>query len=106
MILNFTCPSIQHILSIKYFSINYLQFKKFQYYGSVNFQGKLQSRWENSNKGSISDQELVDTYFELLSNQEIQKLYEIYKLDFQQFNYSFSFRGIAYNGASSSSADQ
>ena len=93
-------------MSIKYLSINYLQFEKFQYLESVNFQGKLQSRWENSNKGSISDQELVDTYFELLSNQEIQKLYEIYKLDFHQFNYSFSFRGITYSAASSSSADQ
>ena len=57
----------------------------------------LFSKWENSNKMNISDEVLLNVYFEMLSNQEIQKLYEIYEADFQQFQYKFNFRGIEYN---------
>ena len=57
----------------------------------------IDSKWKNSNKGRISESELVTTYFNLLSNAEIKKLYEIYKLDFQQFGYTFEFRGFKYN---------
>ena len=56
----------------------------------------LQSRWLNSNKLNVTDRELLETYFSLLTDTEIKKLHEIYLLDFQQFNYSFEFRGIKY----------
>ena len=52
------------------------------------------------NKRNITDQQLIKAYFELLSNKEIKKLYDIYRLDFQQFNYTFTFRGITYNDLS------
>ena len=57
----------------------------------------LQSKWLNSNKLNVTDSELVETYFSQLTDAEIEKLYQIYQLDFQQFDYSFQFRGIKYN---------
>ena len=57
----------------------------------------LQSKWLNSNKLNVTDSELVETYFSQLTEAEIEKLYQIYQLDFQQFDYSFQFRGIKYN---------
>ena len=54
----------------------------------------------NSNKSNITDQQLIEAYFDLLSNNEIKRLYEIYKLDFKQFKYTFTFRGIIYNDLS------
>ena len=60
--------------------------------------GIVKSKWENSNKKrNITDQQLIEAYFDLLSNNEIKRLYEIYRLDFKQFNYTFTFRGITYN---------
>ena len=46
---------------------------------------------------NISDSTLVNTYFDILSDAEIEKLYQIYELDFKQFDYSFKFRGKEYN---------
>ena len=62
--------------------------------------GIVKSKWENSNKRNITDQQLIEAYFDLLSNNEIKRLYEIYRLDFKQFNYTFTFRGITYNDLS------
>ena len=59
--------------------------------------GIVKSKWENSNKGNITEEQLIEAYFDLLSNSEIKRLYEIYQLDFKQFNYTFTFRGITYN---------
>ena len=56
----------------------------------------LHSKWENSNKLNISDDQLLEVYFEMLSDEEIMKLYKIYEADFQQFQYKFNFRGIEY----------
>jgi len=57
----------------------------------------IKSQWRNNNKRNMSDTDLLHTYFDLLSNKEISKLYQIYKLDFEQFEYSFQFRGMKYN---------
>ena len=57
----------------------------------------LQSKWLNSNKLNVTDSELLEAYFSQLTDKEIEKLYQIYQLDFQQFDYSFQFRGIKYN---------
>ena len=59
--------------------------------------GIVKSKWENSNKGNVTEEQLIEAYFDLLSNSEIKRLYEIYQLDFKQFNYTFTFRGITYN---------
>ena len=56
----------------------------------------LQSKWLNSNKMSLSDSVLLETYFQLLTDPEIAQLYKIYSLDFSQFNYTFTFRGVQY----------
>jgi len=57
----------------------------------------IKSQWRNSNKRNMSDTELLQSYFNLLSNKEISKLYQIYRLDFEEFEYSFEFRGLKYN---------
>ena len=63
----------------------------------ISYLDILQSKWLNSNKLNVTDQELLEAYFSLLTDAEIEKLYQIYLLDFQQFGYSFQFRGINYN---------
>ena len=75
---------------------NYILFNNLGIFPPLNLD-ILFSKWENSNKMNISDEVLLNVYFEMLSNQEIQKLYEIYEADFQQFQYKFNFRGIEYN---------
>ena len=64
---------------------------------NFNLSDILESKWLNSNKMNISDSTLVNTYFDILSDAEIEKLYQIYELDFKQFDYSFKFRGKEYN---------
>ena len=56
----------------------------------------LHSKWLNSNKLNISDTKLLQVYFEMLSDEDIRKLYNIYEADFKQFQYNFDFRGIKY----------
>ena len=63
----------------------------------LNATGLLTSRWENSNGMNISRENVVQTYFELLTDDEIKKLYEIYKPDFLLFEYQFELRGLKYN---------
>ena len=75
-----------------------IQFPGFLY--QELYSGLISTKWTNSNRGNISEAELLEKYFDLLSNAEIKKLYEIYKVDFQQFGYSFEFRGIKYNDKS------
>lgn len=43
---------------------------------------------------NISSKEITNKYFELLTDEDIFKLYQIYKLDFQMFNYTFQIRNI------------
>ena len=47
----------------------------------------------NKNKiEDTSDSVLLNKYFQRLSNDDIRGLVDLYKLDFQMFNYSFTFR--------------
>ena len=47
----------------------------------------------NQNKiEDTSDSVLLNKYFQRLSNDDIRGLVDLYKLDFQMFNYSFTFR--------------
>ena len=41
--------------------------------------------------------DITKLYFEVLSNEEIQKLFQVYQNDFQLFNYSFTFRNVTYS---------
>eukprot|EP00090_Calanus_glacialis_P034506 TRINITY_DN58099_c0_g1_i1.p1 TRINITY_DN58099_c0_g1~~TRINITY_DN58099_c0_g1_i1.p1 ORF type:complete len:123 (+),score=21.42 TRINITY_DN58099_c0_g1_i1:21-389(+) len=63
----------------------------------LNATGLLTSRWENSNGMNISRENVVETYFELLTDDEIKKLYNIYEPDFLLFEYQFELRGLKYN---------
>jgi len=53
---------------------------------------RFQEIWGNSNHGKVSDTEITDKYFRVLSDSEIWGLVKIYRLDFQMFNYTFSYR--------------
>ena len=57
----------------------------------------LESKWLNSNKINLTDSALMETYFNFLTDSEVAKLYQIYRLDFIQFNYTFAFRGVQYS---------
>ena len=57
----------------------------------------LESKWLNSNKINLTDSVLMETYFNFLTDSEVAKLYQIYRLDFIQFNYTFAFRGVQYS---------
>ena len=51
----------------------------------------------NKRLTSLSSQDLTKLYFNLLSDGDIQELYEIYKFDFKLFGYSFTFRNKVYS---------
>jgi hypothetical protein len=63
----------------------------------LNAADLITSKWENSNKMNISNEEIVEEYFKLLTDKEIKKLYKIYEKDFFLFNYQFEFRGMKFN---------
>ena len=50
---------------------------------------RIKPKWENRNDGGVNNTELTRTYFELLSDEDVDKLFEIYETDFQMFGYSF-----------------
>ena len=58
--------------------------------------------WNNRNDGGFDKKELTRQYFEVLDDEDIEKLYFIYKEDFQMFGYSFQLRGKQYNNNISS----
>ena len=58
---------------------------------------RIEQKWENRNDGGLDKSELTRTYFEMLSDKDIDKLYNIYKTDFDMFGYSFQMRDKKYN---------
>jgi len=48
----------------------------------------IHSVWENRNDHGLSKDEVTLKYFKLLDKQDVEKLYEVYKMDFKMFNYS------------------
>ena len=56
-------------------------------------------RWENRDKDAetTSREKLLFQYFNLLDDDEIQELYNIYESDFKLFGYSFQFRDLRLN---------
>ena len=57
------------------------------------------TRWENRDKdGEVTSREkLLFKYFNLLDDDEIQDLYNIYENDFKLFGYNFQFRDLRLN---------
>ena len=58
---------------------------------------RIKQSWNNRNDGGLDKMELTRKYFEVLDDEDIEKLYFIYETDFQMFGYSFELRGKQYN---------
>jgi len=58
---------------------------------------RIKPKWENRNDGGLNKTELTETYFEILSDEDVDALFDIYETDFQMFGYSFQIRGNNYN---------
>ena len=53
------------------------------------------NRWENKNsKEKASKEEVLGSYFNLLTDEEIKSLYKIYEDDFLNFGYKFAYRTL------------
>ena len=58
---------------------------------------RLEERWENRNDQGRDKEEITQKYFEILSTDEVDKLFNLYKVDFQMFRYVWQFRGKEYS---------
>ena len=58
----------------------------------------IHPRWENKNQEELAKDELLNKYFSILDDDEIQDLYKIYEDDFRLFGYQFEYRSIKLNG--------
>ena len=72
--------------------INNLQEEQLQFTSYLDHGERFEQIWDNKNHGKVSDAEITDKYFQILSDSDIEGLLKIYKLDFQLFNYTFSYR--------------
>ena len=59
----------------------------------------IKSRKENVDKDSedMTREKLIFKYLNILDDDEITSLYNIYKNDFKMFNYTFQFRSLRFN---------
>ncbi len=52
-------------------------------------------RWLNPNRpGSMNSSAITAKYFDMLSDEEVKKVYNVYQDDFKLFGYDFSIRSI------------
>ena len=58
---------------------------------------KVEERWDNRNDQGRDKDEITRRYFDLLTQEEIDALYSIYKTDFQMFGYKWEFGGKRYS---------
>ena len=49
---------------------------------------RIEPKWENRNDGGLDRDELTNTYLKMLSDDDISKLFNIYRPDFEMFGYS------------------
>ncbi|KAK9508091.1 hypothetical protein O3M35_007828 [Rhynocoris fuscipes] len=54
----------------------------------LGWKKKIQPRWRHKTSEHISSEFITKSYFSQLSKQEVQLLYDKYRLDFEMFNYS------------------
>lgn len=57
----------------------------------------IKPRWENRNDKGLAKEELLGMYFNMLDDQDITALYEIYKDDFKMFGYQFEYKHFRLN---------
>ena len=60
----------------------------------------IKPRWENRNDMGLPKEDIVNTYFSLLDEEDVVRLYELYEDDFLMFGYQFKFNRLAFNYAS------
>ena len=66
---------------------------------ALNLEKELGQRhlWNNKNKPSeMTEEELTKLYFKQLDMEDIEKLYEIYEMDFKLFGYSFQYKNMTF----------
>ena len=72
-----------------------LHFNNIQYLLSFYENIFIFNRWENKNsKEKASKEEVLGSYFNLLTDEEIKSLYKIYEDDFLNFGYKFAYRTL------------
>jgi len=58
----------------------------------------IKKKWSNNNeRRELTKEELIATYYDLLTDQEILRLYKLFENDFKMFDYQFQFRGLKLN---------
>ena len=102
------CPMIDYCSVC---SMNYNYILKFEHYAEENLefmksvnldqylpeQNNFHKIVNGNHQRGMSSTEITKLYFEVLSNDEIQKLFEIYQNDFRLFGYYFTFRNVTYS---------
>ena len=63
----------------------------------MNASDLIQPRWENRNDGGLEKEIILSKYFDLLDDEEVEALYEIYKDDFLMFGYQFKYKHFRFN---------
>ena len=57
----------------------------------------IHPRWENRNDEGLAKEDILNKYFNILDDDEIQDLYKRYEDDFVLFGYQFEYRGLRLN---------
>ena len=58
----------------------------------LNIDHVIHRQWKNSNRMSgYTEDQLTKLYFEQLSKEEIDRLYDLYRYDFLLFSYNFKY---------------
>ena len=59
---------------------------------------RMKPIWENEHKGGreLKEADIVEKYFDLLTENDINQLVNLYRPDFIMFNYTFSYRNKTY----------
>ena len=57
---------------------------------------RMKPTHENELKGGLKEEDIIEKYFDTLSESDITQLVDLYRPDFAMFNYTFSFRNKTY----------
>jgi len=63
----------------------------------MNASDLIHPRWENRNDEGLAKEDILSKYFDLLDDEEVEALYEIYKDDFLMFGYQFKYKHFRFN---------
>jgi len=63
----------------------------------LNTKAVITPRWDNRNDMGLVKKDIVNTYFSLLDEQDVVRLYQLYKDDFLMFGYEFQYNWLKFN---------